>query len=98
MRMKPVFQRVGMGYVAWVDGLPGAHTQGASLEEARRNLADAARLVLETTRMIGALQASGEWPPPPMPEGEPRAGLLDFDLPSLPGILSLGMEPVISLS
>ncbi len=97
MRMIPVFQRVGTGYVAWMDGLPGALTQGATLGEARRNLAQAARLWLETDRMIGALRQSGAWPPSPAPKLEPRASLLDLDLPSLPGPLALGMEPVIVL-
>jgi len=30
-----VFQQVPEGYIAWVDELPGANTQGATLDEAR---------------------------------------------------------------
>ncbi|MFM9961429.1 MAG: type II toxin-antitoxin system HicB family antitoxin [Planctomycetaceae bacterium] len=34
-------------WVAWSDDIPGALTQGASLEEARENLRDAIALMLE---------------------------------------------------
>jgi len=53
-----VFEEVpaseGGGYCAYVEELPGANTQGATLEEARENLKDAIRLLLETRRdMLG---------------------------------------------
>lgn len=35
------------GYVAFIPSLPGCHTQGESLEEAERNLKEAAELYLE---------------------------------------------------
>jgi len=38
------------GYVGWVEEVPGAITQGTSLEECRRNLRDALTLLLETHR------------------------------------------------
>lgn len=38
------------GYVAFVEELPGANTQGETLEEARDNLREAVELVLETRR------------------------------------------------
>jgi predicted RNase H-like HicB family nuclease len=46
MRVQPtaVFQRVPEGYVGFVDGLPGANTQGTTLEEARANLQEAVQL------------------------------------------------------
>ena len=34
-------------WVAWSDDVPGALTQGATLEEARKNLRDAITLMLE---------------------------------------------------
>jgi predicted RNase H-like HicB family nuclease len=71
MPMKPVFEKTPTGYVAWVDGLPGALTQGDSLEEARENLADAVLLVLETRRMMGAIDAGGLWPRPRMSDPPP---------------------------
>ncbi|MBI5783032.1 MAG: type II toxin-antitoxin system HicB family antitoxin [Gammaproteobacteria bacterium] len=44
-----VFRKVPEGYVAFVEELPGANTQGGSLEEARANLEEAIALVLEAT-------------------------------------------------
>ena len=68
MPMKPVFEKTPTGHVAWVDGLPGALTQGDTLDEARENLGDAVKLVLETRRMIGAMETAGLWPPAWMSE------------------------------
>ena len=47
-----VFRRVAEGYVAFVEELPGANTQGATLEEARANLEEAVSLVLEANRAL----------------------------------------------
>ncbi len=38
------------GYIAFVEELPGAITQGETLDEARENLAEAIRLILEANR------------------------------------------------
>ena len=38
------------GYVAWVEELPGANTQGETLEETRQNLKEAIQLILEVNR------------------------------------------------
>jgi predicted RNase H-like HicB family nuclease len=38
MPLTAVFLEVPEGYVAFVEELPGANTQGATLEEARENL------------------------------------------------------------
>lgn len=35
------------GYIAYIPALPGCHTQGETLEEAERNLKEAAELYLE---------------------------------------------------
>lgn len=40
------------GYVAFVEELPGANTQGDTLEEARLNLREAVELVLESRRSL----------------------------------------------
>ncbi|OGU16107.1 MAG: hypothetical protein A2X61_13430 [Ignavibacteria bacterium GWB2_35_12] len=47
-----VFTKVPGGYVAYVEELPGANTQGATIEEARTNLEEAIQLVLEANRML----------------------------------------------
>ena len=38
------------GYIAFVEELPGANTQGETLEEARENLREAVELILEANR------------------------------------------------
>lgn len=40
------------GYIAFVEELPGANTQGETLEEARENLREAVELILETNRRL----------------------------------------------
>jgi len=50
IQLTAVFQKVPEGDVGFVEELPGANTQGATLEEARANLAEAAVLVLEANR------------------------------------------------
>lgn len=52
MKFTAVFEKVSEGYIAFVEELPGANTQGATLEEARANLAEAVELVLEANRAL----------------------------------------------
>jgi len=52
MAFTAVFQRVPEGYIAFVEELPGANTQGATLEEARENLREAVELVIEANRAL----------------------------------------------
>ncbi len=40
------------GYAAFVEELPGANTQGETLDEARDNLREAVELILETRRAM----------------------------------------------
>ena len=47
-----VFRRVPEGYIGFVEELPGANTQGATLEETRSNLQEAIALVLESKRAL----------------------------------------------
>jgi predicted RNase H-like HicB family nuclease len=58
-----VYRKVPEGYVAFVEELPGANTQGATLEEARGNLREAVALVLEANRTLSRVFAGR----PPMP-------------------------------
>ena len=48
MKLTAVFLEVPEGYVAFVEELPGANTQGATLEEARENLQEAVTMILES--------------------------------------------------
>lgn len=52
MQFTAVFEKVQDGYIAFVEELPGANTQGATLEEARINLQEAIELVLEANRTL----------------------------------------------
>lgn len=47
-----VFQKVPEGYIGYVEELPGANTQGDTLEETRENLKEAIELVLEANRQL----------------------------------------------
>ena len=58
LELTAVFWRVPEGYIAFVEELPGANTQGATLEEARHNLREAVGLVLEANRAL-ALEDGG---------------------------------------
>jgi len=46
-RYEAHFLHRGKWWVAWTDDVPGALTQGSTLEEARENLKDAIALMLE---------------------------------------------------
>ena len=50
--LNAVFQKVPEGYIGYVEELPGANTQGDTLEEARENLKEAIELVLEANRQL----------------------------------------------
>jgi len=54
-----VFQKVPEGYIAFVEELPGANTQGATLQEARENLREAVELVIEANRALAREEVSG---------------------------------------
>jgi predicted RNase H-like HicB family nuclease len=47
-----VFQKFPEGYVAFVEELPGANTQGKTLDEARANLIEAVQLILDANRQL----------------------------------------------
>lgn len=59
MAFTAIFKKVPEGYIAFVEELPGANTQGATLEEARKNLREAVALVLEANRAL-AREEAGE--------------------------------------
>jgi predicted RNase H-like HicB family nuclease len=54
LELTAVFRKVPGGYIGFVEELPGANTQGATLDEARDNLREAVQLVLEANRAIAA--------------------------------------------
>jgi predicted RNase H-like HicB family nuclease len=50
IRLTAVFQKFPEGYAAFVEELPGANSQGATLDEARENLKEAVEMVLQANR------------------------------------------------
>jgi predicted RNase H-like HicB family nuclease len=55
-----VYRKVPEGYIGFIEELPGANTQGATLEEARENLKEALELVLEANRALAEESFKGE--------------------------------------
>ncbi len=60
MELTAVYMSVPEGFVAFVEELPGANTQGATLEEARENLREAVQLVLEANRELAEKSLVGQ--------------------------------------
>ena len=54
-----VYREVPEGLIAFVEELPGASTQGATLDEARENLREAVTLVLESNRALAEEDLAG---------------------------------------
>lgn len=54
-----VYVPVPEGYIAFVEELPGANTQGATLEEARTSLQEAIEFVLEANRTLAEESLQG---------------------------------------
>ena len=52
LELTAVYRKVPEGYIGFIEELPGANTQGRTLEEARANLREAARLILEANRTL----------------------------------------------
>jgi predicted RNase H-like HicB family nuclease len=59
MRLTAVYMKVPEGYIAFVEELPGANTQGETLEEARANLEEAVTIVLDANRELSEQSLEG---------------------------------------
>ncbi len=59
MTLTAVYMKVPEGYIAFAEELPGANTQGKTLEAARANLTEAVQMVLEANRGLAALSIEG---------------------------------------
>ena len=60
MQFTAVYMQVPEGYIAFVEELPGANTQGATLEEAKENLKEATVMVLEANRELAEKSLAGK--------------------------------------
>jgi predicted RNase H-like HicB family nuclease len=52
LQFTAVFEKSGDWWVGYVEELPGANTQGRTLEETRENLKEAIRLIIETNQTL----------------------------------------------
>lgn len=59
LRFTAVYMKVPEGYIAFVEELPGANTQGETLDEARANLEEAVAMVLEANRELSEQSLEG---------------------------------------
>ena len=53
------FLKVPEGYIGFVEELPGANTQGKTLQEARDNIREAIELTFEANGILGGAETSG---------------------------------------
>jgi predicted RNase H-like HicB family nuclease len=60
LTLNAVYLKVPEGYIGFVEELPGANTQGATIEEARENLKEAVEMVLEANRALAEETVKGE--------------------------------------
>lgn len=58
-QLTAVFRKVPEGYVGWVEEIPGANVQEATLDEARESLVEAVELVLAANRELAQAALAG---------------------------------------
>ena len=59
-KLTAVFEKSPHGYIGYVEELPGANTQGKTLEETRKNLIEAVQLILEANRQLSEEEIAGK--------------------------------------
>ena len=59
-KLTAVFEHDGDWWIGYVEELPGANTQGRTLEEARENLKEAAQLTIEANRTLAQRTSAGK--------------------------------------
>jgi predicted RNase H-like HicB family nuclease len=60
MQLTAVLMEVPEGFIGFVEELPGANTQGSTLDETRENLKEAVTLVLEANRELAERSLQGK--------------------------------------
>lgn len=55
-----IFEQVGEWWIGYVEELPGANTQGRTLDEARENLKEAVQLIIEANRELSRRETEGK--------------------------------------
>ena len=57
LKLTMKYQKVPLGYIGYVDELPGANSQGVTLEEVKYNLLEAIEMVLEANRYLSSFKS-----------------------------------------
>jgi predicted RNase H-like HicB family nuclease len=60
MSFTAVYQKVKEGYIGFVEEVPGANTQGTTIDETRKNLQEAMGLVLESNKQLAEEELAGK--------------------------------------
>ncbi|MBL7162412.1 MAG: type II toxin-antitoxin system HicB family antitoxin [Anaerolineales bacterium] len=59
-KFSAIFEQDGEWWIGYVEELPGANSQGHTLEEARKNLKDSVQLIIETNRELSRREVIGK--------------------------------------
>ena len=57
-QLAAVYHRVAEGFIGFVEELPGANSQGATLDETRANLREAVEVVIEANHWLSVQDLS----------------------------------------
>lgn len=60
MKLTAVYMPVPEGYIGFIEELPGANTQGSTMEETRENLKEAVQMVLDANRELAEKSIAGK--------------------------------------
>lgn len=60
MGLTAVYISVPEGYIGFIEELPGANTQGSTLNEVRENLREAVQMILEANRELAERSLVGQ--------------------------------------
>ncbi|MEQ8192244.1 MAG: type II toxin-antitoxin system HicB family antitoxin [Candidatus Eremiobacterota bacterium] len=50
-----IFEKIDNWWISYTEELPGANTQGETLQEARENLKEAIQLIIESNRELSCI-------------------------------------------
>jgi predicted RNase H-like HicB family nuclease len=55
-----VFEQDGDWWIAYIEEIPGVNSQGRTIEEARENLKEAVKLIIEANRELARRETAGK--------------------------------------
>ena len=55
-----IFEKIDNWWIGYTEELPGANTQGKTLQEARENLKEAIQLIIESNRELSRRETEGK--------------------------------------